>query len=190
MNFTDGCELAEWLTGNIVQANWNNGGVNVKFKISGYLTYANAGNTAMDNCTVTLKTNPGGITVTSVTTDVSGYYEIWAPNGAYKLTASSGKKWGGVTTADILRMQQHIAGAITLTGIYFKAGDVNASGTISAGDILLVKTKIANPGFVLAVGDWVFENPTFMVNCSNMPNNILGLCAGDVNGSYTPPAGP
>ena len=190
VSFTDGCELAQWLTGNIVQTNWNNGGVNVKFKISGYLTYANVGNTAMDNCTVALKTNPAGVTVSSVTTDATGYFEFWAVNGSYKLTASTTKAWGGVTTQDINSMKLHIINAITLTGIFFTAGDVNLSGTISVQDISLVKTKIVDPTFPLPAGNWVFDNPVFSVMCADSPNNVRSLCTGDVNGSYVPPSGP
>jgi hypothetical protein len=35
-------------------------------------------------------------------------------------------------------------------------------------------------------GDWMFDNPTVTVTSTPLSQNIMGLCVGDVNGSYIP----
>jgi hypothetical protein len=75
-------------------------------------------------------------------------------------------------------------------GLPFKAGDVGGNGTITNADIVAVRQKMLNPLLVLPVGNWVFEVPSFMLNSADYPVNFQALCAGDVNGSYTPPVAP
>jgi hypothetical protein len=186
ITFMNGCQLAN-AGGGIVPANWNNGGVNLMFKVSGFLTYGNVAMTPLNNCTVNLKS--GATVIGSSTTSATGYFEIFALNGSYTLEANCPKVWGGVTNADLIRIRQHVLGT-PLVGLPFKAGDVGGNGTITNADIVAVRQKMLNPLLVLPVGNWVFEVPSFMLNSADYPVNFQALCAGDVNGSYTPPVAP
>ncbi|MEI6435877.1 MAG: cohesin domain-containing protein, partial [Bacteroidota bacterium] len=186
--FKDGCQLAN-LAGAIVPANWNSGGVNLKFKISGYLKYNNLTETPLNNSTIHLKS--GATVVGTAITNASGYYEFQAFNGPYTLEAICPKVWGGVTNADLTRIRQHILLITPLTGLPFKAGDVNGSGTITNADLTLVRQKILYPlTAVFPIGNWVFDAPPVLLNFTDQIVNFHGLCSGDVNSSYIPPVAP
>jgi hypothetical protein len=86
-------------------------------------------------------------------------------------------------------MRQHVLGNL-LTGLPFKAGDVNGSNTITNADIILVRQRLLNPSVVFPVGDWVYIVPTFLVDCADETVNFQGLVSGDVNASYIPPFAP
>jgi hypothetical protein len=63
---------------------------------------------------------------------------------------------------------------------------VNASGTLSAADVLLIKKRIATITNSFTVGDWLFNNTPITVGSGNVTQNFKGLTYGDANGSYIP----
>ncbi|HNY08193.1 MAG TPA: dockerin type I domain-containing protein, partial [Bacteroidales bacterium] len=89
---------------------------------------------------------------------------------------------------DVLLYKKHIAGISLLSGIFLNSGDVNGSGSLSASDVLLIKKRIALITNSFSVGDWLVSDIPVTVNGSSVTLNLDGLCYGDANASYTPPA--
>ena len=161
---------------------------NTGYNVNGTLTYANSANTPMYGVTLNLK-NEIGNTIGTIITDAFGNYNfVGISNGNYTLEPTTNKSWGGVTAGDVLLYKKHIASIISLSGIYFASGDVNASGSLTASDILLIKKRIASIISSFPSGDWLFNNGAINVNGSNVMYNFNGLVYGDANGSYIPTA--
>ncbi len=155
--------------------------------ITGILTYDNASNTPL-SCTMVFLVNNNGMDVDSTDTDLSGIFSFPnVPPGTYSLTASTTKAAGGINNVDALKALRHYVELETLTGLRFKAGDVNNSGYINTLDALLIQKRYLEMISTFPIGNWVFEEPTFTLSGSPMVVNFKGLCAGDVNGSYLPP---
>jgi len=191
--FKDGCELAD-IAAALVPVNWNDGGVNVKFKVSGYLQYNGAprpDTLSLRHVAIQFQENPGATLAGTVQTDENGFYEIYLPNGSYTLVPSCSKAWGGNTSIDALLIQLKIALASPFpneNALRLEAADVNESGTITATDALLIKLRLAGiPTPTWTAPDWLFQNPVITVDCGATSQNFWGLCSGDVNGSYANP---
>jgi len=158
------------------------------FNLSGTITYPNASQTPLGGITINLK-NAGGTIIATTTSNASGNYSFTnLANGTYTLEPSTSKSWGGVTASDVLLYKKHIANIAFLSGIFLASGDVNGSGSLTAADVLLIKKRIAYVTNSFTVGDWLFNNIPVMINGSNATQNFNGLCFGDANGSYNPPA--
>ena len=157
-----------------------------KHYITGKLTYDNVASTPMTFTKVYLIN--GTTKVDSVFTDASGDFSIVAENGTYTLNGSSNKAWGGVNTTDALNARKHSIGQITLTGMKLVAGDVNKSTTVTSTDGLYIRKRGALSETVTqwTADNWLFENPTIVINGDNMIQNFKAICSGDVNGSFTP----
>ncbi len=199
VTFLDGCQLAN-MVGTIVPANWNNGGVNLNHTISGTLSYDNhpSANLALSNVTVYIKSGPEPIPpstgpvpaiIATATTDGSGFFSVSIPNGTYYVYASSIAPWVGVDNGDVINVRRYAAGLTPNTvdnPLRVRACDINQDGVIDNGDVIPLRRRIAgltpNPGYV--IGDWIFENPSVVVSGSNVTVNFLGICSGEVNGSY------
>ena len=154
--------------------------------VSGTVSYANTANTALNGITINLK-NSSGTTIATTTTNASGNYSFTAvPSGDYTLGITTAKPWGGVSATDVLLYSKHIANITPLTGIYLASGDVNASGSLSAADLLLIRKRIAAIINSFPVGNWLFNNTPFTVGNSNVTQNFNGIVYGDANGSYIP----
>jgi len=208
--FADGSELAN-ISGTIVPVNWINGGVNLKFKISGYLTYdgwSRPDTITVRHMNVYLKggaeplppaLTPVPSTSDFTTTDATGYFEFWTFNGTYYLygDTASIKAYGGLSNLDVLLTKQYVSnpGLYPLPGpppntLRYRTADVNNSGTITNIDVLMMKIRVST-GLVRPNGwkaaNWLFSNPMVTVNCANVTQNVQGICSGDVNGSYANP---
>jgi len=197
VTFNDGCQLAN-LVGTIVPANWNNGGVNTFFKISGTLTYDVPSSVVLDNVTIYVKDGPEPIPpavgpipniLFSTTTDPSGYFEVNVPNGSYYLYAYCTKSWAGADGGDVTQIRRLIANLSNNinTPIRLLSADVSQDGVIDGTDVTALRRKIANltPNPNFKAPDWLFENPGVVVSGADVANeNFTGLCSGDVNGSY------
>jgi len=157
--------------------------------IYGQVTYPSLSNTPLRGVNITLEDSQG-TTIGSIPTDSEGNYLFWMNGfGNYTLNPSRSKPWGGVTATDVLLYRKHIAGIAPLTGIFLASGDVNDSGSLTAGDVLLLKKRIAHIISDFPVGDWLFDNTTINYNGCIFLYNFSGICYGDANGSYVPPAG-
>jgi hypothetical protein len=157
-------------------------------EISGTVTYDNSANTPLPNVTISL-INPSNAVVASANTDANGNYKfnyVW--KGNYTLSASGSPfAYGGISAVDALQIKRHGINIITLTGLRLAAADVNQSSTVNSTDALLVSRRTINlPVTAWTLPDWIYESFSLTVSASNLTQNILGLCSGDVNGSYTP----
>lgn len=197
---TSQCEVADKYF-NIIPVTYTNGGVNVKSKISGLLTYDNdipLGGVILDGVTVYIKDGPEPVPpltgpvpniLYTTTTNGSGYFEVYVPNGTYYIYAASSKAWAGVDNGDVTNLKRYINNLSNTINspIRFLSADVSMDGAIDGTDVTAIRRRInnltPNPNFVSQ--DWIFQNPSVIINCADMPNqNFTGLCAGDVNGTY------
>jgi len=156
--------------------------------LDGTITYANTDSTPLSNTHVQLMQNDS--IVRDTITNAEGYYQLKNfPYGSYTMECSPAKPWGGVTASDVLLYRKHIAHIINLNGISLASGDVNGSGDLTAVDVLLIRKRIAHLIDAFPAGDWLFNNQPVMITTSHMTYNFSGICYGDANGSYVPPAG-
>jgi hypothetical protein len=210
--FEDGCEIANnaMPTPDIIPTNWHNGGVNMAYMVSGFLTYNNVSNSPLVGFTVYLQDGPQPIppaivpipaNIASTTTDGNGYFEMSVPNGTYYLYASTTTPWNtsAVNSGDVIQLRLYIANQPN-TILYpvtppppwllrQLAANINWDGSINSGDVIALRLRIANqpsPNYIAP--DWLFQNPVVIVNSANMINqNFMGILSGDVNGSYPNP---
>ncbi|MCX6271601.1 MAG: cohesin domain-containing protein [Bacteroidetes bacterium] len=153
------------------------------YDIDGVISYANAFFTPLDHVTVTL--NPGNVIITS---DAGGHYEFTCLlPGTYTIDVTCNKPWGGATDDDVTKIQDHYCNVPPpLTGIYLLAAYVDNDNFVGGMDAVMVKQRILNLLSSFPRGDWVFERPVITLTNSDVTQNILGLCVGDVDGSYIP----
>ncbi len=155
--------------------------------ISGKLTYDNSQSTLVRPSVVYLRTLLGN-NIDSSTADQNGKFRFCSvPNGSYILTTKSSAAWGGVNANDALLAQRHFVQLMTLSGLKYKAGDVNASSYLNSTDAYLIKNRFIQLITTFPNGDWVFEEPQVTVSGTTIQNiDIKALCTGDVDGSYIP----
>lgn len=152
--------------------------------VRGKVSYANTVGTALSGVTLSI----GGNTAT---TNSAGNYIICgnnlALNQTYPLTYSSSVSpaWLGANATDAANVRCHVTGnCASLTGINFKAGDVNSDGNVNITDALNIQRRFAGliSSFPVA-GDWVYSVPNILFNNTIVTSNIQALNTGDVNGS-------
>ena len=199
----DGCNI----TGSIEVVANNQGQQPGAYTLSGSLLYDNTAKTGMSNSYVELYYTASTSTIATPVIGLSwgtyntptiaansptytnlqqGYFEFTnVLPGEYILKGFTNKAWGGVNSNDSLLITRHFTGAITLTGLRLKAADVNASNTINSLDALTAYRRFSGKISSFNVGNWVSEEKYITIT-SNTSSNVLMLCFGDVNGSYTP----
>ena len=169
----------------------------------GGLTYRNAGNTVINDCSVSLYQGVTLVDVDATGASSNDYYFSGMADGSYTIEATSNKPWSlaALANSDALFINRYVLGNIPLDDLQKRAGDVNFNNDLAGNDALIIKRRVlgnitAWPGLNL---DWVFEGPFgagygllegLPVNVASglMNQNVKGLLTGDVNGSYTPPA--
>jgi hypothetical protein len=200
VTFGDNPQVADG-SGTPVAVNWYNGWVKEKRTISGHLYYNNTtlSNLPLPSVTIYVKDGPEPIPpnvtpvpniIASTTTDVNGYYSVDVYNGSYYLYASNTAAWAGVGQPDVTNLRRYVANLTpnTIFGnpLRVRAADINQDGTVDNSDVTPLRRRIANliPTYYMAP-DWLFQNPIVLINCANLPGtDFLGICSGDVNGSY------
>lgn len=153
--------------------------------LSGLVTYPNPTGTPINNVTVKLKNTSGTVVATTVTDNAGAYSFAGVNDGNYTLEAITDKTWGGVSAADVLLFRKHIANISQLYGIFLACGDVNASGTLTASDVLLIKKRIVAVISSFPTGNWLFNNQPVTMSGNNVIQNFNGIIYGDANASYT-----
>ena len=157
--------------------------------LSGKLSYDNTAQTPL-SCTQVFLKNTMGIIVDTAVTDQNGDYAFNSiPDGTYTLGAASTKTWGGVNNVDGLQILKHFTGYITLTGLPYLAADVNGNSYVNSSDALVVAKRFVSYISSFSIPDWIFEEPSVTIS-GTTPQvvNFKGICAGDANGSFVPPA--
>lgn len=176
------------------------------FKISGRINYNSLSNTPVSNVTVKLVSIPGG-TSTSVLTGVDGSYTFNAVQaGKFAISATRSGDWGGSNAADALMIGKHFTLIDTLSLLQQMAADVSNNNAVGSSDALLIAQRFTNviQSFPNSKPEWVFKISTIAnskliplsastsgadtvtISNSDLTVNLLALCAGDANKSYTP----
>lgn len=154
--------------------------------ISGTVTYQNNANTPVSNALVYLRQNDG-TKIDSVSADQNGAYDFgYKPQKNYLIDAFSDFPWGGVNSTDALLVRRATIGLSYLNRLQDSAADVNHSNSISSTDALLIRRRVVGQIDNFQINDLVFLKDTVVVSDSNITHDIKTLCAGDVNGSFTP----
>ncbi|MCX6270154.1 MAG: BACON domain-containing carbohydrate-binding protein [Bacteroidetes bacterium] len=155
--------------------------------LSGILSYDNTLNSPLNNTSVILKQNNSPFADTTTGSDGSFLFQLLS-SGQYTLDAQCSKTWGGANANDALLVLRKFTGLVTLSPLRSAAADVDASGFSNAADALMIARRFVGiiPSF--PAGDWVFEHPDIVLPQSgNVIWNFMGLCFGDLDGSYIPP---
>jgi hypothetical protein len=179
------------------------------FTISGYAKYENNPKTALNGLKIILKKD-GSPFGTPVITGNNGYYEFTGlEQGNYGLEIASAhpsglwQTWGGVNNTDYLLVSKHIANTQPLPVnppvIRTTASVKLPHPAIDNTDATAIRqaAKFPTSGYTyFDTAKWVFSGVDatqaltgITFNCSDVVRDILGLCSGDVNGTYVPPSG-
>ncbi len=151
------------------------------FTIAGRVFYVNAAQSSVRNATVQANS-------ASDVTGSDGRYQLTVSPGNHTLTTTKTDDWGGVNSADALKVLQHFVGSdIIPEGLRRLAADVNNSGTINAADAQRILQRFVGIIDAFAKPDWLFEQQMIDVNVNLSNVDIAGIATGDVNVSHTPP---
>jgi len=156
--------------------------------MEGQVRYLNSAQTPMTNTTLQLW--QGQQLRYSAAVQSNGSYDIPQTDpGVYTLKIQTAKPWGGVNATDALFVSRHFTNLITLTGLNFRAADVNGSTQLNSTDALNISRRFAVLVNSYSVGDWALGQDSVVLGTTgNRDTLILNvLCYGDVNGSYLPP---
>ncbi|MFM7497296.1 MAG: dockerin type I domain-containing protein [Bacteroidota bacterium] len=167
----------------------NSSGQPAGLPVVGRLVYANNATSSLSNVVVNLKLN--NTVVATDTTDALGQFNLgFRAPGSYTVEYQTAKPWGGVNATDALGINRHFGNVAPLLGLALSAADANNSGAVNSTDALTVSRRFSNIITAFPLGDWVWENFNLQLVAGGTYNNLLwkGLCTGDVNASYVPPA--
>jgi len=153
----------------------------------GNVTYANSLSTPLSD--ITVKLMDGVVEVASDITDSNGDYNISdIADGGYTLENTTTKTWGGLSMGDVQLARGHFLSS-SLTGLVLFACEVDGTAPVNMGDVQLMRQKFLDPaGVSFGVPDYVFLPQSVTVTSGIGTVSYQGLCAGDPDASYTPPA--
>ncbi|MHC1706426.1 MAG: choice-of-anchor Q domain-containing protein [Bacteroidales bacterium] len=152
-------------------------------RVSGYLTYDNNNQTAVDSTTAYLWS--GNQLLDSCLVRSNGFYcfSNILP-GNYHITFGAWKHWGGVNATDALLIMNHFASLTTLSGLHLQAADTDPNGYINSVDALQSFRRFVALINSFGPSDWVFQESQFTMADADISLDIKALCRGDVNGTY------
>ncbi len=154
--------------------------------ISGNVTYQNTANSPLRDVLVYLRNTEGDV-MDSVLTNTSGDYDFgYKSKTTYLIEGYSDSPWGGVNSTDALIVRRQIVGLSSFDTLQAEAADIDNSGLISGNDALLMRKRIVGEINSFSINDWCFSRDTIKIESANINHPIKTLCAGDVNGSYSP----
>jgi hypothetical protein len=153
----------------------------------GNLTYGSSG-LPIEDCTVTIK--QGATIVGTAVTDASGNYTYSGiDDGAFTIETTCTLSPGGATSQDLFLMNQYLLLTGSLDDLQKLAGDLNwdGPGTVTGSDLFIMNQYLllVVPGWSWSAPDWVFEVQDATVSSGIGNSDYVGLCSGDVNGSYS-----
>ena len=158
-------------------------------RISGTITYDNSPvNSPIPNAKLYLRSS-GGQIIDSTTSNDSGTYSFCGVTpGTYTISMSENQAAGGINSVDALLCLKHFVGVSMLTGIRYKAGEVNNNGYINATDALIILRRFTEQILTFPIGNWIIDEASVTINPADQEviKNITGLCVGDVNASFIP----
>jgi uncharacterized repeat protein (TIGR03803 family) len=173
--------------------------------VSGKLIWENDDATGVGNATVTMSGEQSG----SLTTTAAGTYSFTPASGS-DITITPTKttnKLNGLSTADVTRIQRHVANIEPLTDPYkMVAADVNKTNSVTSQDASIInQALLGSPtalnqiktswrfipvSHTLSLPPWGFPENLSLTNVSgNMTNrDFYGIKTGDVASPFTNPA--
>ena len=121
---------------------------------------------------------------------VGDYEFLDVPDGTYTIESSTLKAWGGLSMNDVQLARQYVTGQPPgngLSGLHLQAADVDLTSTVNMNDVQFMRQKVTSqpPGFT---SFWLFEEPNITVSGGSVTQDFDGICGGDTDGSYVPPA--
>lgn len=157
--------------------------------LSGTVKYASVAATPIKNAPMVIK-NFGGTTIASTATNTSGVYAFPSfASGNYQMTISPvapTPPWAPCNSTDALKVMNHFAQIMPLTGMNLAAADVNASHTVNGTDVLYIMKRYTYLVNTFPAGESLYHSDTVIVNGSNVTNNLLLQYFGDVNADFVP----
>ncbi|MCX6272685.1 MAG: hypothetical protein NTU44_16005 [Bacteroidetes bacterium] len=155
--------------------------------ISGQITYLNNAATPLYDVQVQLRTTTGEVLQTTTTDYLGRYSFCQTTEGTYQLKVSSTRPVGGINSTDALIALWAFMGLGPLTGLTWRAADVNLSNYLNTTDALLILQRYAGAISTFPAGNWVFEtgNVTLTGDISVLLN-LKGTCYGDLDGTFVP----
>jgi hypothetical protein len=155
--------------------------------LGGQVYYLNSAQTPMTNTSLQLW--QGQQLRYSAAVQSNGTFDIQQTDpGLYTLRIQTSKPWGGVNATDALLVSRHFTSLLVLTGLNYKAADVNGSGLLNSTDALNISRRFAAITSSFSVGDWALAVDTINLGSQGTRDTLFlrVLCYGDVNGSYSP----
>jgi parallel beta-helix repeat protein len=195
-----GSEVVDTLGNPITRIRYYDGGVSVMEprNLSGHLVYYDL-QRSLANITISLSRDDTATTVTD--TDGEYFFDSLAL-GNYLVCPSRADDDPGVTIADIIMIERHLAQLEIFDSPYKDvAGDVNGSGTVSMADVIKIRRYLAQLE-PLPAGNWAFVDSAYVITPTNWPQapacreanligsdltdvNLIGIRVGDVDNSWT-----
>lgn len=167
------------------------------FVLSGRLQYDNTSESPVNDGWAYLIHSNGD--KDSVALSPSGsYLFVGLQNGNYRLTSTTNKPFGGITTADASLINTYALGLGGLNGLKLKAADVTSVANMPALGIYVLGNdaqQTARRASDLSInssfdnggpGNWYHDTVDVIINNQNRQQNIRTISFGDVNASYSP----
>ncbi len=156
--------------------------------ITGQVLYLNSVLSPVYGVTVELRSNEGQVLATDITNYQGSFSFCHTEAGGYYLTFSPVQEPAGINATDALLALQHFVGVLTLEGMLFTAGDVNASGYINSVDAFMILQRFAGLIPTFPAGDWLFEPVNFSLEAGgSIVLTVHTICYGDLDASFVPP---
>lgn len=159
--------------------------------VSGVLSYNNATLDPLAGMIVTINGK-------TATTSATGAYTITGiPSGTWPVTVSAnGAVAGAINSTDAVNVNKWFMAPFVIPNVKYLAGNVDNNASLTSADATAIqKNFVLKTAFTQ--GPWVFSGSTasgttkpaamnVTVSGSSVANfNILGMCTGDFNGSYS-----
>ncbi len=155
-------------------------------KLQGTVYYSNDVFSQLDSITVYLYKN-GALLGQTLTNSSGGFQFPVTDTGQFVVSCSTSKMWGGVNSADALIVLKHFVHLTNLSNLFLQAADVDQNTTINTIDALMIAKRYVGLINTFPSGDWLFQSKQLHIQSTLIqPVLILGVCYGDVNGSFFP----
>ncbi len=154
--------------------------------VTGNVLYHNNPTKPIPSVNLSLWQN-GNLIAQTTTANNGTYVFNNIPAGTYTLTATTNITAGGITTGDGLVMFMHLCNMYPYTPIQSLASDLDGDDAITWNDYNLLMVGWFLQGYPFPVGDWTFQDVTFVVDGTKKQVPTMGgSSSGDVNGTFVP----
>lgn len=161
------------------------------YDVNGTLLYGGNPAKPMDNVAIDLVDGP--IINGTALTDLAGAFLFAGiADGGYNYVASTTKAVAGAfNIADAFVIRQYLStGNPPLNALQLFAGDVTGNGFTNIQDAFLMRQYLSSGPQPLWMGPaWKFTDPAITVSGATVTQDFDAVVSGDVNLSFTPPAG-